>query len=187
MLEELGRQLLGAFYSSLSQPETGRPQLRDHLFTTATCQHRCVYVCVHMRVSIPPLDVHAHIRMTHTSNTMRACTHACTQTHKHRLVRWPPSISEINDSAGSMCAQPLVVCLCFPTSVKGPSEISNLDKVERWAALHMSVYYEYQKRPQCYDSPFVKQHRFRRHRVIVRIWQWHHWQTKQSNHLLITV
>ncbi|MEQ2263970.1 hypothetical protein XENORESO_016385 [Xenotaenia resolanae] len=93
----------------------------------------------------PPIhDKHAHTYIgvcIHCSATP-ACTHACT----HKQAVWytdlPPSLKLMTVQVLCTHAQPLVACLCFPTSVKGPYEISDLDKVERWAALHMSVYYE---------------------------------------------
>lgn len=149
MLEELGRQLLGAFYSSLSQPETGRPQLRDHLFTTATCQHRCMCVrlCVHLQLSLPP------------STT----THMLS--HRHTNAVWyndlPPSRKLMTVQVP--CAHAAIRgVFMFPDKCERPLCDINLDKVERWASWHMCVYYEARRRPDAtstysYPTTFIKE------------------------------
>lgn len=150
MLEELGRQLLGAFYSSLSlslsardrqSPAQGPPLYHSHL-STPVCVDLCIYIYIYICVCV----FHQwHTRSltyvrTFVRAAVRACTHACAQTHKHRLPRCdlPPSLNFMTVQVPCAC----VLCLYFPASVKGPYEISNLDKVERWAASHMSVYYQ---------------------------------------------
>lgn len=83
--------------------------------------------------------MHAHI---HVSAHLRAHMPA----HKHTVwyTDLPPSLKLMAVCAHTHTHTVARGVFIFPTSVNGPYEVSYLDKVERWAALHMSVYYESQ-------------------------------------------
>lgn len=124
----------------------------------------------HIHVLHPFLLPLLHDTHTHTymgvcirCSATPACTHACTRRQAVWYTDLPPPPKLMTVQVPCAHAQPLVACLCFPTSVKGPYEISDLDKVEWWAALHMSVYYESLEGPRCNRFIHISFPRTRRH------------------------
>lgn len=105
MLEELGRQLLGAFYSSLSlsqrqaDPSSGTTSLPQPPVNAGMCTFTftSMFSTYHFITCT----------LTHTqefASTVGPCqlAHTCLHIHAGRLVNWPPSVAEISDSAGSV-------------------------------------------------------------------------------------
>lgn len=167
MLEELGRQLLWAFYSSLSQPETvrpaqGPPLYRSHLPTGARAR---VCACADTHVSLSKWHAHSHTcEHTHRQTHLLSCKLA----HRHMNTVWyadlPPSLKLMTVQVAAIRG-----VFMFFLSVKGPYEVSDVDKVERWAASHMSVYYESMRRPRRRIHRWIRRTSFASEQIFWRI------------------